>query len=224
MLDKLVDVVALSHKRCSRPIAAQLVYATPDNFLGRTVAAYTPGVTDFALLTKEAADSLCQVQNELLTQHNLGLLIYDSYRPKTAVLDFVHFSKAPIHSDYELARKQIHYPHIEKNQFFDLGYVAEDSQHCYGNTVDLVLVDTQDKELNHGACFDYMDELSHINRTAADIGAEALKNRTILSDAMQKFGFLTYPYEFWHYSFKEKSVHTPMDFPITEELRGLNVV
>ncbi len=226
-LDKLVDVVALSQKECLRPIQAYLVYATTENFVGNIIEGYTPDLTDFALLTREAGIALCKVQNDLIKQHDLGLLIFDTYRPKRAVLNFADWSKQPVahnaQGHHELARKEIHYPHIEKNQLFDLGYVALDSQHCYGHTVDLVLIDKDCNELDLGACFDFMDTRSHLSATADEIGEKAFQYRQILIETMKKHGFLTYPYEFWHYSYKEKAIVEPMDFVITEELKGLNV-
>jgi D-alanyl-D-alanine dipeptidase len=226
-LAQLVDVVALSQKSCARPIQALLAYATPENFIGRVIDGYTPGLTHFALLTKSAAEALCEVQNTLLKNHNLGLLIYDSYRPKRAVRDFVKWSLAPVNDDeqgrFELQRKDVHYPNIEKAKMFELGYVAEDSQHCYGHTVDLVLIDENGTELDLGACFDFMDEISHSTATAEKIGSEAFKNRTILAETMKNHGFVSYPFEFWHYNFKEKTIHEPIDIFITEELQGLNV-
>jgi zinc D-Ala-D-Ala dipeptidase len=226
-LSLLIDVIALSKKHCQRPIQANLAYATRENFTARPVNGYTKGLTDLALMTKDAATALCEVQNELLQQHNLGLLIYDSYRPKRAVLDFVAWSKQAVADDeqgrYELERKQIHYPRIKKNQMFELQYVAEDSQHCYGHTVDLVLINEKNQELDLGACFDFMDTLSHITMTAAEIGETALQNRNILSSAMKKHGFLPYPYEFWHFSFHHQMIKEPMDLAITPVLKGLNV-
>jgi D-alanyl-D-alanine dipeptidase len=226
-LAQMVDVVALSQQHCARPIQALLAYATPENFIGRVIDGYTPALTDFALMTKNAAAALCDVQNSLLKNHNLGLLIYDSYRPKRAVRDFVKWSTAPVGDDaqgqFELQRKAIHYPHIEKARMFELGYVAEDSQHCYGHTVDLVLIDANGKELDLGACFDYMDKRSHITATAAEIGDEALQNRTILADTMKHHGFLAYPTEFWHFNYNVKTIQEPIDIFITADLRGLNV-
>jgi D-alanyl-D-alanine dipeptidase len=226
-LNELIDVAALSQKECTRPIHAKLLYATAENFLGRPVDGYTPAVTDLALMTKDAAAALCKVQNELLQKHKLGLIIYDSYRPLRAVLDFVAWSKEPVpeseQGEIELARKKIHYPNIEKEQMFELGYVSKNSQHCYGHTVDLMLINEHGKELNHGAGFDFMDTLSHVAVMEDKIGAEAYKNRHILFDAMQKFGFITYPYEFWHFNFNNKMVTEPMDLVITAELRSLNV-
>jgi len=225
-LAQLVDVIALSKKSCERPMLANLVYATKKNFIGRPIAGYTPGVTDFALLTRDSAIALCQVQNELLEKYNYGLLIYDTYRPKSAVLDFMQWSKQPVSDDAdghcELERKQKHYPHIEKNRLFALGYLSETSQHCFGHTVDLVLIDKEGAELNLGARFDFMDEISHLSATAKEIGEEAMRNRHILTSTMEKYGFASYVYEFWHFSYCEKAIADPMDITITADLKNLS--
>lgn len=224
VINSLIDVIGLSQKQCTRPIQANLVYATRDNFVGQVVDGYTPGVDDFALMTKDAAQALCEVQNALLKNHNLGLLIYDSYRPKRAVKHFMRWSTAPVLDEHELKRKAIHYPRIEKNKMFELGYVAEDSQHCYGHTVDLVLIDENNQELTLGACFDYMDTLSHNTVTSADIGEEAWNNRQILAETMENFGFIPYFKEFWHFSFKNKMVMEPIDLIIDSSMKNLNIV
>lgn len=219
----LINVIALSERQCKHPIQAYLKYATTKNFVGRVIDGYEPDLTDLALLTPKAASMLCHVQNELNAQHNLGLLIYDAYRPKRAVQDFVLWSRLPAKSEYELERKAKHYPNIEKNQLFELGYVVEDSNHCYGNTVDLVLIDLQNgNKLDMGARFDFMDERSHIATGSEIIGVEAHKNRNILSTAMQKFNFQPYYAEFWHFTHGGKEgreVNEPLDIPITESLR-----
>ncbi len=221
-LTQLVDVVALSKKECKRPIEAHLAYATENNFVGQKIDGYTPGLTDLALMTQAAAAALVKVQNDLV-KDGYGLLIYDSYRPKQAVQHFVRWSKLPPINSHELARKKLQYPDIEKSTMFERGYVAEDSQHCYGHTVDLVLVDKNGKELNHGVPFDFMGEKSHNTATAKDIGADALKNRQILAAAMKKYGFVPYPLEYWHFSYEDKTIHEAMDIKITPELKGLNV-
>lgn len=112
---------------------------------------------------------------------------------------------------------------MDKSTFFELGYVAEDSGHCYGNTVDLVLIDSNGKKLPMGSCFDYMDKASHITATAVEIGEEAYENRKILSEAMVKFGFNTYEEEYWHFShggISGREIQDPLDIPITTEMKG----
>lgn len=219
----LINVIALSERQCKQPIQAYLKYATKKNFVGRVIDGYESGVTDLALLTPIAANMLCHVQDDLINQYNYGLLIYDAYRPKRAVQDFVLWSTLPPANAYELERKAKHYPNIEKKQLFELGYVVEDSNHCYGNTVDLVLINLDNgNKLDMGARFDFMDERSHVTTGSEIIGEEAFNNRKILSAAMQKFDFQPYYAEFWHFSHGGKEgreVNTPLDIAITSALR-----
>jgi D-alanyl-D-alanine dipeptidase len=223
----LIDVVELSKKHCEIPIDCELVYATPHNFVGRVLDGYQAGVTDVGLLTSKAAHALCLVQNHLIKTYKLGLLIYDAYRPQRTIKDFVKWANALPASQFELDRKLLHYPHIEKNEFFKLGYVAEDSNHCYGNTVDVFLMDIETrKPLDMGAIFDFMDPLSHLTVTADDIGVTAYQNRQILILTMEKFGFHSYKYEFWHYVHGGRAgaeVTQPLDIEITADLKGVGV-
>lgn len=217
----LVDAVKLSKSKCSEPIRAELRYATERNFVGRPINGYTPGLTNLALLTPKAAEKLCAVQNYLIAQHQYGLMVFDAYRPKRAVLDFMAWSQQPPAGAYELERKAKHYPHIEKNELFVLGYVMEDSGHCYGNTVDVVLIDlAADQLLDMGARFDYMDERSHITMGSAEIGEAAFKHRKILQQAMMQFDFQPYHEEFWHFSHggsAGREVSAPLDIEINAD-------
>ena len=224
----LVDVVALSKQNCQHPIQAKLKYGTTENFVGRIIDGYDPSVTHIALMTPKAAKSLCDVQKHLNKKYQLGLYVYDAYRPKRAVQDWLKWSQQPPTNEYELIKKAEHYPHINKSELFSLGYVNEDSSHCYGNTVDLVLIDLKTQHtLDMGAQFDFMDELSHYTATVEQIGAEAIKNRKILRDAMEQFSFQAYAKEFWHFCYGGRAGHEvnkPLDVEITPDLIGIGVI
>lgn len=211
----LVDVISLSKKNCTHPVKGKLAYATNENFLGRIVDGYHPDAAHLCLATPKTAHALCAVQNEL-NKLNLGLFIFDSYRPLRAVRDFACFMHEPVHSEYELKRKQIHYPHVEKDQFAILGYVNDTvSNHCFGDTIDLVLIDLKTNAfLDMGACFDFFDEISYPSASEDVIGKEAFKNRKILSDTMQHAGFLPYEKEFWHFTYREREIAEPLDIEI----------
>jgi zinc D-Ala-D-Ala dipeptidase len=221
----LVNVIQLSKEKCSIPIQAKLKYATPKNFVGRPIKGYDSKITNIAFMTPQAAEALCQVQNYLIKEHDYGLRIYDAYRPQRAVTDFLFWSQQPPASLYELKRKEKHYPNIPKNRLFELGYMAEDSSHCYGNTVDLVLINIKTgKKLEMGARFDYMDEASHVTAPRHQIGEEAYQNRRILSNAMKKFDFESLKEEFWHFSHRGKSgreVSKPLDIEITPQMQSV---
>jgi D-alanyl-D-alanine dipeptidase len=82
-----------------------------------------------------------------------------------------------------------------------------------------VLIDSKTQtELDIGVCFDFMNERSHITVGSEVIGDQAYQHRTILSQAMQKFDFAPYGYEFWHFTLNTRETEIPLDIAITPEL------
>ena len=73
-----------------------------------------------------------------LAEKELSLIVWDCYRPKRAVNDFLQWSKDPAHSEM----KTEFYPRTDKEKLFALGYLAKPSAHSRGSTVDLALVPT----------------------------------------------------------------------------------
>jgi D-alanyl-D-alanine dipeptidase len=215
----LIDVISLSKKLCAFPIQGELAYAGKENFLGRIVDGYAPEAKHICLLTPRTAYALCNVQNAL-NKINLGLYVFDAYRPLRAVKDFASWFHAPVASSYELERKRIHYPHIEKADLVPLGYAPDTiSKHNFGNVVDLSLINLSTSSLlNMGACFDYFDKLSHQAATAEEIGQEAYGNRRTLKANMEQHGFIPYEYEFWHFEYYLREVDEPMDIAIDLQL------
>lgn len=220
----LVDVLALAKKNCEKPIQVELAYATANNFVGKIIDGYDPEVRDLALLSSKAALALCQVQNHLIKTKNYGLFIYDAYRPKRAVTYFAQWSASPPENEVELAQKKRHYPRVEKSELFSQGYLSDDSGHCYGNTVDLSLLDLQTQTfLDMGTIFDFMDKQSYSNASAEVIGNTAYEHRRILKEAMMLFGFQPYEKEYWHYShggIAGREHQKPLDLAITASLKG----
>lgn len=226
-MNGLIDVLELSKFYCEYPMQAELAYAGVDNLVGRPIAGYHPEARDVCLLTLRAAKALCLAQNHFMAKHQVSIFIYDAYRPRRAVNDFLTWSTMPPANTFELEQKEKYYPTLEKKNLFSAGYLSEDSGHCYGNTVDFVLIDSRtQQELPMGAMFDFMDDISHWTATIEQIGVEAYRHREILMNTMVTFGFEPYVNEFWHFShggvagreFKE-----PLDIEITPELRGLGV-
>jgi len=222
-LEVLIDLVALSEKNCKFAIQSRLDYATKENFIGRIIDGYSADAVDVCLMEKQAAHALCEVQNEL-NQSNLGLYVFDAYRPLRAVKDFAQWFSEPAANDYELERKRIHYPNIAKTDLAPLGYAPSTiSKHNFGHVVDLTLINLKTNEfLDMGVCFDYFDELSHATATVEQMGQQAIENRDLLSHVMQKYGFKPYDKEYWHFEFHRQEVNEPMDIPITRELKNLN--
>ena len=72
------------------PILIDLRYSGSDNFLGRTVKGYENPRN--ILLTNETIDALTKVQ-KTLSKTNLGLKLFDGYRPQKSVNNFVEWAK-----------------------------------------------------------------------------------------------------------------------------------
>lgn len=212
----LIDAVDLSRKRCTEPIVCDLKYATTENFVGRVIEGYHPDVKNLALLSPKVAERLCFVQNSLVSNYNYGLIVFDAYRPRRAVLDFLHWCTQKEINEYEKIRQSIHYPKLDKSQLFELHYLMEDSRHCYGNTVDVMLLSLSNKQLiPMGAPFDYFDEISYTHADPSSIGEIAHRNRHILVNAMKQEGFVPAITEFWHYTHPDlKEIDEPLDIPI----------
>lgn len=220
--DVLVDVIALSRGSCMRPIEGSLAYATRENFLGRLVEGYHPDALEVCLLTRKAAEQLCLLQNKLV-EKGFSLFIFDAFRPLRAVRDFSTWFRTPPSSVYEKERKQVHYPHLEKEDLPRLGYAPDTvSRHCFGHAVDISLRYLESgKWVNMGTEFDYFDSSSHLDASAEVIGEEAFSNRQFLIQLMEQFGFLSYPFEWWHFEYQEQEVEQPMDMEIVPSLQGL---
>jgi zinc D-Ala-D-Ala dipeptidase len=205
-------------------------YPTLDNFVGRPITGYH---APKCLLTSRAAEALKRVQGDLNKQ-NLGLKVYDCYRPRAAVRDFVKWGR-------DLADRKMKarfYPNVEKRDLFRSGYISSKSAHSRGSTVDLTIVPflaapqppydpsaplksceaakdarAPDNNLDMGTSFDCFSSRSH---TAYDgIGPEQKKNRQLLRSLMTRHGFRNLSTEWWHYSLRDEPYpDRSFDFPV----------
>jgi D-alanyl-D-alanine dipeptidase len=182
-------------------------YSGPDNFMGRPAAGYEKPLV---VCTSEVADGLVTAANEL-RKEGYTLVIFDSYRPQTAVDDFVSWAAAP----GDESEKEKHYPNVEKSDLIKEGYIASHSGHTRGAAVDLTLLNIKTgTELDMGTCFDFLDERS--GHGAKGLTEEQENNREILKEAMAEAGFKPYKNEWWHYSIEtEPYPDTYFDFPIS---------
>lgn len=185
-------------------------YATPNNFTGKAVRGYD---ADKCLLTKEAAQALAEVQKEF-QKFSLKLQIYDCYRPRRAVENFVEWAKDP----NDAGKKPEYYPGVDKKNLFKEGYIAEKSSHSRGSTVDLTIMGVS-KELldaiwiDMGTNFDFFGPRSHTANPS--INMQQKMDRLLLKAVMEKHGFVNYDKEWWHYTLKnEPYPNTYFDFPI----------
>ena len=156
-------------------------------------------------------------------KENLGLKVYDCYRPTRAVRAMADWAHDGDDSD---ATKRF-YPGLQKRNLFKLGYIAAQSRHSTGTTVDLTLIklpaaaaprfDPTDPTARYGPCtgpankrapdnsidmgtsFDCFDVKSYgLNKT---IDPEQRRWRGVLNAAMRRHDFANYFREWWHYSF-----------------------
>jgi zinc D-Ala-D-Ala dipeptidase len=210
----------------------EMRYFSKWNFMGRKVSGYEGNK---CILSEEAAAAIIATQKEL-QQNGLSLLLLDCYRPQKAVDEFYLWSQ----NKNDLKMKAIFYPMELKDQLFDKGYIARNSGHSRGSTVDLTLVDLslinksrarklkfqeeakdcrlQDKieltaQLDMGTTFDCMDPKAATN--FSPLSMKAQKNRKLLVDAMEKNGFINYSQEWWHFRLKNEPFPSQyFDFPV----------
>ena len=190
-------------------IVQEIRYYSTYNFVGDRIDGYEEPV---ALLTIEAARALKGVSNEM-NAHGYRLKIFDAYRPATAVKHFVLWGI----EDLDLRMKPYFYPKLMKQELFAKGYIASQSSHSRGSTVDLTLLDMKTgKELDMGSPFDLFDEVSHPDYKG--VTEEQYANRMLLQKAMIRNGFEPIDCEWWHFTLKnEPYPDTYFEFPVSAE-------
>lgn len=157
-------------------IRLEIRYATTANFTGHPLPGY---MAKTAWLTSAAAEALVRVQQDLAAE-GLGLLVYDAYRPKRATEAMVTWAEKS-----------------GRTALLDDGYVARDSNHNRGNTVDLTLVSLETGlPLPMGTEWDAFTKDSHYGAATG----EAKANRKRLRTAMTAHGFAPYDKEWWHFT------------------------
>jgi D-alanyl-D-alanine dipeptidase len=204
-------------KDAAPSIILDIRYYTPHNFVGERIAGYQ---SPKCILTKEAANALKKVQDELGTS-SLSLKVYDCYRPQMAVDHFVKWAK----NISDTRMKKEFYPVVEKKNLFKDGYVAYQSSHSRGSTVDVTIVSIpvpeqedyiqgqklrecylpvekrfKDNGIDMGTGFDCFHELAHMANYRLESKQRA--NRILLKTVMEKHGFANYEKEWWHFTLK----------------------
>ena len=188
-------------------VIQEIRYYSSYNFIGDRIDGYEAPV---ALLTREAARALKYVSGEMFVK-GYRLKIFDAYRPTTAVRHFILWGI----EDTDIRMKPYFYPDLEKQELFAKGYIAKQSSHSRGSTVDLTLLDmTTGKEVDMGSPFDFFAEISHPDYKG--ITDEQFENRMFLQDAMKRAGFLPIDCEWWHFTLADEPYpDTYFQFPVT---------
>lgn len=190
-------------------IIQEIRYYSTYNFIGDRIDGYEEPC---AIMTKEAARALKAVSNEVNVQ-GYRLKVFDAYRPAAAVRHFVLWGI----EDLDLRMKPFFYPELEKQELFIKGYIASQSSHSRGSTVDLTLLDmASGKELDMGSPFDFFSEASHPDYRG--ITDEQYENRMFLQNAMVRNGFVPIDCEWWHFTLEEEPYpDTCFEFPVSSE-------
>ena len=171
-------------------LALDIRYATANNFTGERIYNLAK-----AYARRPVAEALAKVQSDLKKQ-GLELKIHDGYRPYAATVKF-----------YEV--------------YGDTTFVAspyKGSRHNRGCAIDLTLINSKTKkELNMPTPYDSFQEEAFPNFPLKD--QEAVKNRKLLINAMERRGFKVYDSEWWHFDFVgwEKFEVLDIDFEELED-------
>jgi zinc D-Ala-D-Ala dipeptidase len=174
-----------------QPLTVDWRYATTDNFTKQVL--YT---NPEAFLRLPAAKAL-QAINEELKQKNVGIKLYDAYRP------------------YRVTQKMWDIVPDERYA----ANPAKGSGHNRGIAVDLTLVDlSTGKDLAMPTGYDDFSEKAHHDYMQLD--AEIITNRNLLRSVMEKHGFKALETEWWHYYWNDGKIYSLMNFDF-EQLRKL---
>ena len=187
-------------------------YAGPDNFTGAAVPGYD---APECWLSPPAAEALAAVQRDLGARE-LGLVVWDCYRPQRAVSAFMRWAADP-----DRTGRQRWYPNIAKSALVPEGYIAERSGHSRASTVDVGLVrraaDGHSDLLDMGTAFDFFDPRAHT--AAQGLSSEQRANRALLVESMRARGFVNFDKEWWHYTLHDEPwPETYLDVPVRAAL------
>lgn len=165
-------------------VVLDIRYATKNNFVGEVLY---PSSRCF--LAKDAAFALKKVQEDLKKQ-GYRLKVFDGYRPLS----------------------------VQKRMWEvlpDSRYVANPatgSRHNKGYAVDVSLVDINGNDVLMPTEFDDFSEKARSDYM--DLSEEVIKNRQILKEAMEKYGFNQLSSEWWHFDYKGWENKPNLDIPI----------
>ncbi|MEM7386577.1 MAG: M15 family metallopeptidase, partial [Verrucomicrobiota bacterium] len=188
-------------------LVIDLRYFGSENFVGRPIKGYEK---KRCYATKEVAEALRKVQAGL-SKYQLGLKVFDAYRPQRAVDDFVTWARD--RSDVKM--KGSYYPNVAKKDLIP-DYIAPKSGHSRGSAIDVTLVDLSRADrpaMDMGSRFDFFDSRSHSE--FKELTSQQRANRLLLRKAMEKQGFKHLAEEWWHFSLvREPYPKSYFDFPV----------
>ena len=186
-------------------LIVEMRYAGAHNFIGRPIDGYE---APRCLLTKAAANALAGVAKDVAA-YGLVIKVFDCYRPTRAVANFVRWAR----DLNDIAGKAEFYPDVDKRTLFRDGYIASQSGHSRGSTIDMTLANDDGRELDMGTPFDFFSPKSWT--ADSTVTPEQHANRMLLASAMRRHGFRGYDKEWWHFTLRaEPFPETYFDFPV----------
>ncbi|MCB9045973.1 MAG: M15 family metallopeptidase [Chitinophagales bacterium] len=170
-------------------IRLNIHYATKDNFTGTQVYKEAR-----AFMQRPAAMALAEANKDLAPM-GYGLMVYDGYRPWSITKYFWDITP-------------------EENKKF-VADPQKGSVHNRGCAVDLTLyqLDTGG-EVDMPSGYDEMTERSYPEYEGCT--PQQKQNRELLIHTMQQHGFKVYPYEWWHFDYKDTKHYAISDIPFGE--------
>lgn len=167
-----------SEIRFDTDVINRMAYADTANFMHQKVYPCAR-----CLLRPEVAKALDKA-HEIAVEKGVRLVIFDCYRP------------------YPIQYKMYEIVNNPK-------YVAKPgkgSNHNRGQAIDISLADMDGNLLDMGGGFDDFSEVSHPGYKG--ISKQAKANRKLLAKIMTRAGFSIYPYEWWHFDYKQQRYET----------------
>lgn len=167
-------------------IRLDVKYARSDNFLGRPVYREAR-----AFLQRPAAEALARVHRAVAAK-GYGLMVFDGYRPWAVTKAFWDATPG------------------EKKLF--VANPKRGSRHNRGCSVDLTLYHLETgKAADMGSGYDEFSPRSYATWEGGT--KEQLGRRELLRGAMEREGFFVYPWEWWHFDFKDWRDWPLLDVP-----------
>lgn len=170
-------------------IIYDLRYAQVNNFTKHRLYSKKLNST---FLRKEPAAALLEIAKELQSM-DIGILVWDAYRPYSVTQKFWML----IHDERYVANPK------------------KGSGHNRGIAIDMSLIDLKTgKELDMPTDFDDFSEKSH--HGFPNLSAEKIRNREFLRKIMEKYGFIKFETEWWHYYWPNNNSYDVLDIPFSK--------
>jgi D-alanyl-D-alanine dipeptidase len=161
-------------------------YARSDNFLGQPVYRQAR-----AFLQRPAAEAVARAHRKL-AEKGYGLMVFDGYRPWAVTKAF--WDATPDELKVFVANP------------------ARGSRHNRGCAVDLTLYDlATGRAVDMGSGYDEASPRSYVTWEGGT--REQLDRRETLREALAREGFFVYPWEWWHFDFKDWRDYPLLDVP-----------